>query len=459
MGVACNVLLFLTLPVSAQVQFRHTWDESTQSWSPNLQSYPTNWATALIVNDNDTGSVTNHVRGNWVEKWGTGTLELRGQNSFTGFYANQGDVRIDGTGNSLAVNGNLAVSGTDGANVSVTNGGQLLYCTQLSIGSSYGETGTLTVDGIGSRLEFMSAPVWNGTFNLTDGATAYGTGYLQLMAERSLGHIAQANISGAGTILEMRNGLQIGTFAGGGVDDTGGLNISGGAKVAVGNYSNVRVGQNGQIVVNGKNSSLESAASIVVGNAYAKFLPGEFGELRLEDGAFASAANGIQILDNGTMYASGATVLGNLTVDGLLTLAYSSITESFGLFVDGGVSITGGMITCDFSAFDGWNTWDTSVRGDTEYLTLDMVSYTVNEMSFSLCEFNLIGIEAGMDAGWEYRVTEQRPSFMGHPGTWSLVFTRPYVEQPPVTGTPEPATLLTLGLGAIGAGFVVRRRK
>jgi len=167
---------------------------------------------------NGSGQETNDAVSLGDDGAGHGTLNIEGENSRV--ETNVGGWFIGGSGNEDG--------GTGIANL--TNGGRGISNDRVVMGYRAGSTGTLNIDGAGSRFDANGDLVLVGFFGtadvaITDGGTLNANGMFVADGNTSTG--SSVTVDGAGSTLNLEHRLHVGDSA------VGSMSISGGAQVNV----------------------------------------------------------------------------------------------------------------------------------------------------------------------------------------------------------------------------------
>ena len=164
----------------------------------------------------------------------------------------QGSVIIDGVGSKWSNNGDLSIGGSGAGSIAISNLGTLENSGNANIGSSNGSEGTVTIVGGGSS--------WINSGNLSVGG--YGTGLLSISgggafqgAEVIVGNGSDSSgtavVSGAGSSLQANGNIYVGDSG------AGSLTIRNGGSVSSDNLQlGTTVTGQGTLLVDGVNSSL-----------------------------------------------------------------------------------------------------------------------------------------------------------------------------------------------------------
>ena len=185
-----------------------------------------------------------------------------------------GTVTVDGVGSRWDIGAGGASWGNYGAaEVTISNGGVVTVGNSVLIGNMDGSSGDVTVDGAGSRLEvgkdLFIGYHGSGSLEITDGG--YVEADIVLLGSNTAGNTASLILDGAGSELHADGGIQIG-FA-----NTEALKITGGAGLYTGRveqnpfigrsyvgWAQPR-GQTASVLISGAGSVWEDANYIIMG--------------------------------------------------------------------------------------------------------------------------------------------------------------------------------------------------
>ena len=260
-----------------------------------------------------------------------------------------GSVSVDGAGSKWTNSSNLHVGYNGNGTLSITNGGQLSSLTgNIAWGSN--STGTVTVAGNGSSWINTGtlAIGGNGTgyLNITNGAqVSNASGYIG----RDAGSSGSVTVDGSGSIWDNSSNVSVGEYG------SGTLLVTNGGQVVsdLNSYVGHQNGGTGTATIRGTGSSWSSADNLTVGYY-------GIGTLAIAEGGQVSNENGF------VGYASGAS--GEVIVDG----AGSVWTNTYGVSIghDGTGTLTirnGGQV---FSAANPGYGYVGRVAGSTGTVTI-----------------------------------------------------------------------------------------
>lgn len=208
--------------------------ENDSNWSNGFGSMvPDEDAFAFVDNGGTaqvqtTGSVAGYV---YIGNVNSGALDIFGGGQLESFYGNEigrnagssGAVTVDGIGSSWQLTGpsaSLDVGASGEGSLTITNGGEVLNADSFlstSIGDNAGSSGTVTVDGTGSKLTNINAGInvgnsGNGTLNILNGGSVSNTFG---SVGRLSGATGTVTVDGAGSSWNNSNALGLGDWGNG----------------------------------------------------------------------------------------------------------------------------------------------------------------------------------------------------------------------------------------------------
>ena len=187
------------------------WSNSFGSMVPDedASAYVDNGGTAQVQT---TDSVAGYV---YIGNVNSGALDIFGGGQLESFYGNEigrnagsgGAVTVDGIGSSWQLAGpsaSLDVGASGEGSLTITNGGEVLNADSYlstSIGDNAGSSGTVTVNGTGSKLTNINASInvgnsGNGTLNILNGGSVSNTFG---SVGRQAGGIGTVTVNGTGS--------------------------------------------------------------------------------------------------------------------------------------------------------------------------------------------------------------------------------------------------------------------
>ena len=199
----------------------------------------------------------------------TGTLQIGAGgivSNGSGFVGRQttgiGAVTVSGAGAQWINGPGLSVGQAGKGTLGITNGGFVSSATNSYIGVAAGSTGTITVDGLGSRLSSVEALnvglTGNGTLNIASGGiVSNGFGYVGY----ETAGIGSVTVSGLGSQWNNSNELTVGRSGSGKLDIASGGAVSN-TNGLVGSAAN----STGKVTVDGSSSSWANSGALTVGN-------------------------------------------------------------------------------------------------------------------------------------------------------------------------------------------------
>lgn len=208
--------------------------ENDSNWSNGFGSMAPDEDAFAFVDNGGTAQVqtTYSVAGYvYIGNVNSGALDIFGGGQLEGFYNNviggnagsSGAVTVDGIGSSWQLAGpsaSLDVGASGEGSLTITNGGEVLNADSFlstSIGANAGSSGTVTVDGAGSKLTNINAGIFvgnsgNGTLNILNGGSASNTSG---SVGRLSGGIGIATVDGVGSSWNNTSRLYLGDWGNG----------------------------------------------------------------------------------------------------------------------------------------------------------------------------------------------------------------------------------------------------
>lgn len=369
------------------------------------------------------GSTCNIEWGLTVGQSGTGVFNITNGGSVTSYSgtiakgpAGVGQVNINGI-NSVWNTKHLTTGYRGQGNLTIKNGGEVISEDSTSLGYEAGSNGTLTVDGLGSRLT-------NNT-NISIGVSGAGT----------------LNVSGGGQVL---------------VNDTDNNTYS---------YIGQREGSSGTVTVNGTQSTLTFNNRLYVGySGSGSMTVSNGGSVICEENSYARSNSTVRINGPGSCWNIGG-VLGVTGDNSLLEVSDEGLVDINGRFtLSGSLILDGGYIQCgslfsygnvQFIGDDGFSTIEVAGDSTLQYSSLDVqlienyhleanqlftiidIGETATGQFSNLAENSLVGTYGGVDLFITYQAGDGNDVAL-------------------YTTIPEPATFILLGLGTI---MLRKRRK
>ena len=366
---------------------------------------------------------------------GTGTLNITdgGQVAsyfgYIGYYAgSKGMVNVTGKNSdteecSIWNNSDIIVVGREGVGTLNITGGGRVSDFSGSIGHGVGSEGTVNVEKgsvwtNGGDLNIGYAGT--GTLNITDGGQVSNVDECYIGFSRG----AKGKVTVTGKDSTWINGGRI--FIGNGNGCTGMLNIENGGWVTngegiVGNLAN----SNGTVTVTGKDSVWINKENLTVGNE-------GNGTLNIKDGGLVEVTKGYGQSSSGTLNFT----LGELFADTILRVAGN-------LYLD-----TNTTVIFDFD-------FDKLVPTGKDSVFVGMF-WDGTENVIDKNQFDFGDWESFNFVNWGKEIVFVNDESGGQAG---VRFFRTGDDPEPPSGTPEPATLLMLGLGLGAIPFARRLRK
>lgn len=409
-----------------------------------------------------------------VGEYGQGTLNIADGGKVSsagnsiGYYAGStGNVTVTGTGSLWESSAGLSV---DRGTLNIENGGKVTN-TGGSISGFTGSSATsgiVTVTGQNSLWQNSSTLGVSGTLKVQDGGKVTNTNGNIGVGNN---HTGIATVTGSNSLWQNSGTLNVG-----GAGGQATLNIENGGKVTSTNgfigYSNNQT--TGIATVTGANSRWENSGQLFIGGSTSPAGGSGSGSLIINDGGTVSATNGVAIWSTGNLSGNGGTLDGDVINHGLISLGSSSgaggltITgdlsndgtlafDIFGptvydqLFIGGDFTIDG-LLTLDFSSFlqpvadtfydlihVGGNITGTWGNFDDIQFLNTFTGFNPGLLAYSIVDSGISGY------GQTLRLTVAGIGDTGNPG------------EPGDNTVPEPASGLLIGLGGL-AMLMLRRR-
>ena len=263
----------------------------------------------------------------------TGSVEVNnGQSTVAGLILTGGASQL-ALGGDL---GSLIVANNSSGRMIVINGGVARNSVGV-VGRGAGQTGTVTVDGSGSRWinsgDVIVGESGNGTLEIRSGGAV----------SNLRGHVG-FNTGSSGTVI-VRDPGSSWTGSGSffiGNSGIGSLQVLDGAtaSTAGNSYLGFSPGASGSAIVSGAGSTWSTAARLVIGGNLAE--AGGAGSLRVEDGGVVTATGGVTNRFPGTVRGDG-TIIGNVTNEGVVAPGKSTgtlhVTGNFDHFLSATLQI------------------------------------------------------------------------------------------------------------------------
>ena len=208
--------------------------ENDSNWSNGFGSIVPDEDTFAFVDNGGTAQVqtTDSVAGYvYIGNVNSGSLDIFGGGQLESFYNNviggnagsSGAVTVDGIGSSWQLAGpsaSLDVGSSGEGSLTITNGGEVLNADSFlstSIGDNAGSSGTVTVNGAGSKLTNINAGIFvgnsgNGTLNILNGGSVSNTFG---SVGRLSGATGTVTVDGAGSSWNNSNALGLGDWGNG----------------------------------------------------------------------------------------------------------------------------------------------------------------------------------------------------------------------------------------------------
>lgn len=265
---------------------------------------------------------------------GSGSLTIAGgvsvasNGGYLGYQSGStGTATVTGTGSTWnGGNGNLSVGNSGTGSLSITNGAAVSNSTGY-IGANSGATGSVTVDGAGSKWTNSGSGLHvgssgTGSLSITNGAAvSSAAGYLG----NASGSTGVATVDGAGSKWTNSSNFYVGN------NGTGTLNITNGATVSdTTGYIAGNTGSKGTVTIDGAGSMWTSSGGLFIGNSGAGTLNISNGGAAIVTGGNANVGmlgtinfgtNGGTLTMSGTFYGSPSqmTGTGSITAAGLVS--------------------------------------------------------------------------------------------------------------------------------------------
>jgi T5SS/PEP-CTERM-associated repeat protein/autotransporter-associated beta strand protein len=261
-------------------------------------------------------------------------------------------VTVSGTNSYLHAGSFINVGNFGEGTLNITSGGKVEAVSYAHIGENAGSKGTVTVSGIGSRLDAKTyievGVLGEGTMEITNGGVVKSTTatYIGYGANASGSiHSSSAKgtviVSGAGSILDVGSLLSVGTYG------NGRLEISNGGvvKTSYNTLIGYETGSTGAVTVSGSGSALNVGYALYVGD-------GVTGTLDITDGGTVTSVNATRI----GLISYGLSGRGTVTVSGagstLEAGTYISVGDT--KYAEGTLNIEdGGTVSSDHFRIGG----------------------------------------------------------------------------------------------------------
>lgn len=208
--------------------------ENDSNWSNGFGSMVPDEDAFAFVDNGGTAQVqtTDSVAGYvYIGNVNSGALNIFGGGQLESFYGNEigrnagssGAVTVDGIGSSWQLaspSASLDVGASGEGSLTITNGGEVLNADSFlstSIGDNAGSSGTVIVDGTGSKLTNINAGIHvgnsgNGTLNILNGGSVTNTFG---SVGRLSGATGTVTVDGAGSSWNNSNALGLGDWGNG----------------------------------------------------------------------------------------------------------------------------------------------------------------------------------------------------------------------------------------------------
>lgn len=397
---------------------------------------------------------------------GQGTLNIADGGKVTNVGGNLGSnvgstgiATVTGAGSLWQSSSSFRVGEYGQGMLNIADGGKVSSAGN-SIGYYAGSTGNVTVTGTGSLWESSAGlSVDRGTLNIENGGKVTNTGGSISGFTGSSATSGIVTVTGQNSLWQNSTTLHV----------SGTLNVQDGGKVTntVG-YIGTGTNATGIATVTGANSLWQNSGALTVGSSFGQ------GTLNIENGGVVSATNGVTIGSIGSLSGNGGTLDSDVINHGLISLGSSSgagilaITgdlssdgtlafDIFGptvydqLFIGGDFTIDG-LLTLDFSSFlqpvadtfydlihVGGNITGTWGNFDDIQFLNTFTGFNSGLLAYSIVDSGISGY------GQTLRLTVAGIGDTGNPG------------EPGDNTVPEPASGLLIGLGGL-AMLMLRRR-
>ena len=457
------------------------------------------------------GSQITASKDTYIGNSGIGKLDVlsgglaTANNNYLGYnYGSQGTITVDGVGSQLTSAFNTHVGYTGTGNMIVLNGGSAT-AANTTIGLNNGSQGMVTVDGVGSQITSAFTTIvgnsGTGNMGIQNGGLAIAQNSIVAYNNGSHGTVT---VDGAGSHMTSTSDTIVG------LSGTGTLTVqNGGLATAQNTYVALSSGSHGNVTVTGAGSTLQTTNLYVGGSSSG---PGGIGVMTVNNSGSVVINSGGQavvwstgtlnldgnLVNNGTFTNSGGTInLGSnavLSGSGVYNVALAIVNgttlspgNSPGTMTFNGNQSWGGGGILDEQILNPTGTagtdWDSiTINGDL-YLTATSANpFDINLQTLSSA--STAGLLAGFDPTQNYEwlfLTDNGsiygfdPSefFISTSGFWNSFggtfsvrevgnqLFLDYNAPSPATNTPEPSTLMLLGLALPGTliAAVRRRRK
>ena len=456
----------------------------------------------------------------YVGSSGSGTLDITGGGRVSNSGAevgastgSTGEVTVDGYSSTWTSSGNIFIGESGNGVLNITGDGDVTSNDEGYIGYGSSSTGTVTVDGSGSTwtnsYDLYVGRYGDGTLNITSGgrvSCSFGHGFIG----RYPGSTGTVTVDGAGSRWTNNGDLRIGNSGDGAVNITSG----GYARNYYFGYVGYDSGSTGEVTVDGASSKWINSVGLDIGyngsgmlditnggevrsgstsyNSYIGSYSGSTGEVTV-DGASSTWTNngGLRV----GWYGRGML---NITSGGLVSVAKDLVIDNYGV-VDSFINMaTGGKLAIYGDADDSLASflglingtdairyWDDSISdwADIMGATLnvdytltyfdsgDLANYTV--LTVGVSDPTLLVGDANRDgvvSAGDYSTVQGNFGFIGIPGLLGdangdgIVSAGDYASvqanfgniATPLATAPEPVTLSLLVWG--GLVFVRRKR-
>lgn len=246
-----------------------------------------------------------------VGYYGTGTLTIQngGQvsNSGTGSVGHgrgsTGAVTVDGVGSKWIISNTLSVGSYGTGTLTIQNGGEVTSDYGY-VGNGTGTTATVTVDGVGSR--------WTNSGGL--GVGTFGTGGMLMVRNggmvtntygyvgNGVGYTGTVTVDGAGSKWTNSGSLSVGCYG------TGVLTVQNGGQVSNNGtgYVGFRSGTAGTVTVVGSGSTWTNSGDLYIGGD--GLAAGGAGSVAVSNSGTLSASGTLKVWNTGTLVVNGGNV-------------------------------------------------------------------------------------------------------------------------------------------------------